>query len=772
MTDTKLPSAPEEKVCGFVWDSIFSNEDTGYQVLEIETDEGDLQTIVGIMPDVEVGERIEAFGRIRNHSTYGDQLEVETYIRSLPDDVEKMQRYLGSGIIKGVGESLAHRITEKFKEKTFFILEQEPERLAEIKGISAQKAALIGEQFAEKTASRQAMILLQEMGLTPKMAMKVYQVFGAKTIQTVKSNPYLLAEKVQGIGFYKADEIAQKSGLEPDSPGRIRGAIRYVLLEAAQEGHTYLPEKELMDRIYRLIGFEGDIIDDALAKAQVDGLIFQKHEEGQDRIFLSMYYQAELTCARKLIALKALWEGEIERGNKERLEERISAAEKRRHLTLSDDQREALFMALTSGVSIITGGPGTGKTTIIRILLDVLTDSHSKVLLAAPTGRAAKRMNEACEWDARTIHRMLEIQTASFEDGERQQFARNETNPLEADVVIVDEASMIDVLLMSHLLKAVPEGARLVMLGDKDQLPSVGPGNVLKDMILSGLIPVKYLEHIYRQAQQSDIVVNAHRINQGQMLLIPPSQKHTDFFLMKRTKAEDILQTTLDVVKDRFPRFAHVSSIDDIQVLSPMKKGPLGVYSLNERLQDALNPAQKKKKMLKSGLYTFREGDKVIQTKNNYELEWSVRNKYGYALDEGKGVFNGDVGRIKSISEKGVEVLFDGSRHVLYDLSSLSQLELAYAITIHKAQGTESPVIVIPVFEGPDILFTRNLLYTGVTRARKYVVIIGKYQSIVRMIENDRQTVRFSSLTQRLAESSMQEQEIQRILHELTEKES
>lgn len=752
-----------DKVSGYVNSCIFESEESGYKVLDIETDEGDLVTIVGTMPDVEVGERIEASGRIRQHSIYGEQLEVTDYVRSLPSDAQSMERYLSSGIIKGIGEALAERIVEKFGEKTFQILDAEPERLAEVKGISPRKAAEIGEQFAEKAISREAMIYLQELGLTPKTAMKIFQVFGPKTIPTVRTNPYLLAERVPGIGFRTADEIASRGGLAPDSPGRIRGAIRFVLMEAASEGHTYLPEDEVLDRIYRLIGFQGELIEDGLSRAEMDGLIIQKREEETDRVFLKYYYQAELACARRLTELIEVFDEKSSPEMDEKLEGLILLAEKEKKIVLSEEQRRAVKSALQQGAMIITGGPGTGKTTIIQVLLHILEGIKAKYLLAAPTGRAAKRMTEATGREARTIHRLLEIQSSVDETEARQVFNRNASNPLETDVVIIDEVSMVDINLMSHLLEAIMPGTRLILLGDKDQLPSVGPGNVLRDMIDSGCIPVEKLSFIYRQAAKSDIVLNAHRINQGEYLAPARTDGSADFFFMKRSRSEEALSTLLDVVKNRFPKFAHCRAVEDIQILSPMKKGTLGTYRLNEELQASLNPPSRQKKDVRLGTVIFREGDKVIQTKNNYELEWQVKNRYGYAIDEGKGVFNGDVGKILTIKDTGVTVEFDSKRQVIYDLSNLGQLELAYAITIHKSQGTESPVVVLPLVDGPEVLFTRNLLYTAVTRARQYVIIIGSEQTVKRMIDNNRQMVRYSSLGLRLQESFRQSEEIRNL---------
>lgn len=741
--------AGQEQIAGYVIECIFENADTGYKVLEVESDDGlQLMTVVGIMPDLQVGERIEASGHWKEHNTYGEQFEVASFLRALPKDREAMERYLASGVIKGVGAALAHRIVEHFGDDTFKRIEAEPERLAEIKGISSAKACEIGEQFAAQRAAREAMVFLQGLGLTPTMAMRVYKEFGEKTVSILSSNPYAMAERVQGIGFRRADEIARQMGIPEESPGRIRGAIRFVLQNAAGEGHTYLPQDKLQDEVYRLIGIEGIPVENGITESVLEGQLVQKREQEQERVYLKSYYQAEAGVARKLTEL-SLFQRSLEA---EKYRERLQAVEEKQHIELSEEQREAVLAGLQQGVLIITGGPGTGKTTIINALLELLDEDHQKYLLAAPTGRAAKRMTEATGREAKTIHRLLEIQFGLAEDSGRQIFQRDAEHPLEADVIILDEVSMIDVSLMYHLLKAVMPGSRLILAGDQDQLPSVGAGNVLKDMIQSGAVAVRKLTKIYRQAAMSDIVVGAHRINQGEYPVF--NQKNTDFFFMKRRVKEDVIRTMIEVILKRMPKFAKCSPVDDIQVLTPMKRGFLGVENLNPRLQEALNPRSAKKAELEFRDMVFREGDKVMQIKNNYNMAWKVLNRYGYPLEEGDGVFNGDVGRIKQINPKArtLTVLFDDKRQVEYDYMELEELELAYAITIHKSQGTESPVIILPLYSGPDILLSRNLLYTAVTRAKRYAVIIGDEAVVHKMVDNDRQAVRYSSLGVRLRE--------------------
>lgn len=740
--------AGQEQIAGYVIECIFENQDTGYKVLEVESDDGlQLMTVVGIMPELQVGERIEANGRWKEHNTYGEQFEVSSFVRALPKDRQAMERYLASGVIKGVGSALAHRIVEHFGDRTFDLIENEPERLAEIKGISSAKACEIGEQFAAQHAAREAMVFLQNLGLTPAMAMRIYKEFGDKTVSILSSNPYVMAERVQGIGFRRADEIARQMGISEEAPGRIRGAIRFALQNAAGEGHTYLPQERLQDEVYRLIGIEGILIENGITESVLEGQLVQKKELGQERVYLKSFYQAEAGVARKLAELSS-YPRALER---EQYRERLQAVEKAQHIELSDEQREAVLAALQEGVLVITGGPGTGKTTIINAVLELLDEDHQKYMLAAPTGRAAKRMTEATGREAKTIHRLLEIQFGLAEGG-KQIFQRDADHPLEADVIILDEVSMIDVILMHHLLKAVMPGSRLILAGDQDQLPSVGAGNVLRDMIQSEAISVKKLTKIYRQAAKSDIVVGAHQINQGEYPVF--NRKDTDFFFMRRRVKEDVIRTMIEVILKRMPKFAHCSAVDDIQVLTPMKRGFLGVENLNPRLQEALNPKSSKKAELEFRDTVFREGDKVMQIKNNYNMAWKVLNQYGYPLEEGEGVFNGDVGRIRQINPKTrtVTVLFDDKRQVEYDYMELEELELAYAITIHKSQGTESPVVILPLHSGPDILLSRNLLYTAVTRAKRYAVIIGDEEVVHRMVDNDRQAVRYSSLEARLRE--------------------
>ena len=734
------------EIQGMVTELIFSNEANGYKVCEVELEDERI-TVVGILPDVQPGESIAATGAWKQHSTYGEQFEVTSFEKTLPKSKEAIERYLGSGAIKGIGAALAKRIVDKFGEDTLAVMEQEPERLAEIKGISQAGACEIAEQFHQQRQLRETMIFLQRYGITAALAMKIYKQYKESAIHVMQTNPYSLADHIQGIGFRKADQIAQQIGIPLESPHRIRSAVKYILRESSGEGHVFLPLDLLENRVYQLIGVTGIQVENALTELIMEGDVVEKEETGQMRVYLTSFYTAEQGIARRLLSLAEVRQDIAPEEKADRLKQVENAAK----ITLAPNQQEAVMEALSEGVLVITGGPGTGKTTIINTLLDILEGMDEEVLLAAPTGRAAKRMTEATGREASTIHRLLEIQYMQEEDA-KQTFQRNETHPLEADVVILDEVSMVDVLLMNHLLKAIMPGTRLILVGDMDQLPSVGPGNVLKDIIASGCIKVVRLTQIYRQAGLSAIVTNAHRINQGEYPIF--NQKDTDFFFMRRRRKEDVARTIVDVILHRMPKFAHCSPIDDIQVLSPMKRGYLGVESLNQILQEALNPPASSKKELEFRQIKLREGDKVMQIRNNYNTPWKVLNRFGYPLDEGEGIFNGDIGRIKTIDpqERCLTVIFDDKKEVEYDYTALEELELAYAVTIHKAQGTESPIIVLPLHSGPAMLFSRNLLYTAVTRARQYVVVIGEEDMVRRMVDNNRPTIRYTALEDRLRE--------------------
>ncbi len=744
----------KDGVSGFVTDIVFSSEQADWRVLEIDTDQDhELLIITGNMPDVEVGEHLDCKGGFQEHPRYGRQFQVKSYERSLPNDKETMERYLGSGMIVGIGPKLASRIVETFGDDTFTILETQPERLEEIKGISLKKACDIGEQFAQKAESRTVMIYLTKLGLTPGMAMNIYKTFGAKTISTVEANPYHLAEKVSGIGFKKADEIARMAGLAEDAPARLKAAASYVLTDASMNGSTYLPRPDLLQRMFDLLQVDYQELENAVDQAEAGGVLIEK----DGCVYLKHLALAERMAARRLVELDQFFSGPDHRAKEEpaslsgsHFKKDLEQSQQRLGLTLSDEQRSAVEMALTSGVSIITGGPGTGKTTIIKVLLDLLEQEGRKCLLAAPTGKAAKRMEETTGREARTIHRLLGASGAG-EDGQTLEFQQDQDHPLEADAVIVDEMSMVDISLMASLTEAVPDGCRLIMLGDKDQLPSVGPGSVLKDMVDCDLLPVAKLTRIYRQDLDSGITANAHRINRGEAPVLENSRADGDFYFIPMDPAAGLKNqlTLTDLVRSRLPRFTHAKSMD-IQVLTPQKKGDMGVIALNKVLQQALNPASKAKEEIESGQYVFRVGDKVMQTRNNYELEWNVRNKYSLVIGSGKGVYNGDCGRILRIDHEGVLVRFDQDHDVLYDLPSLRQLTLAYAMTIHKSQGSESPVVVIALCGVSPVLRYRSILYTAITRARKCAVIVGEWQTVLQMTANNRQETRYSGLCRAL----------------------
>lgn len=729
---------------GIVTDIIYQNEENGYKVLEVET-EDEKEIAVGILVGLHPGENIKAKGKWKVHPTYGDQFCIDSFEKTTPKTTASIEKYLSSGVIKGIGPALAKRVVKKFGAKTLQIIEEQPERLEEIKGISMQKAQQIGEVFHEQREIRQVVMFFGDYGISPAYAMKIFKKYREQTIELVKANPYKLADDIQGIGFKKADQIAKAMGIAPDSHHRVKSAIKYVLSSASVNGHTYQPEGMLKSKVEDLLDIEIEIIDNALMELQMAKQIYCENRDDVKRIYLMSFYYAEIAIAKKLLELADM-EDQMPDEEADKL---IDDIEKHNNMKLANNQRQAVKEAIEKGVLVVTGGPGTGKTTTINSIIEMLEMQKNDILLAAPTGRAAKRMTEATGREALTIHRLLEI-NAFNESGSTQMFGRNEENPLEADIVIVDEVSMVDTMLMNSLLKAIAPGTRLLLVGDVDQLPSVGPGNVLKDIISSDVIPVVRLLEIFRQAGESAIITNAHRINTGQYPELTIKDK--DFFFMKRAVQEEIIGTIIQLIKTRLPKFAKCSPIEDIQVLTPMRKTPLGVEALNEALQEALNPPHKNKKQREFRHLTLREGDKVMQIKNNYNISWKIFNKYDYAIDEGVGVFNGDVGRVKSIDDRleKVTVQFDDKKVVEYDYGNVEELELAYAITIHKSQGSEHPIIILPIHSGPPMLMSRNLLYTAVTRAKKYVVMVGIEETIKRMVDNKKEVSRYASLEDRL----------------------
>lgn len=731
---------------GYVESVIFRNEDNGYTVLSV-AEGGHELTCVGIFTKIDEGEYIEVTGEMVKHPIYMEQLKVHSYQIKIPQDVESIRRYLASGAIKGIGEKMADRIVTTFGEDTFRIIEEEPERLAKIKGISIRKAMEISDQIVGKQDVRKAMMFLQEYGINMNLANKIYQQYGNQIYSIIKENPYKIADDLHGVGFKMADEIAQKVGIFMDSDFRIRSGIMYQLMGATVNGHMFLPSDELKKQTELLLQLDIADFDRYLVDLAIDKKIVVKEVNGVKNVYPFLYYNLEISVAVKLKDLDVKCEyDEIE------VEANIRAIEKVTQIVLESKQRQAVIAAAGHGLTVITGGPGTGKTTTINTIIKYFDNQGLDIRLAAPTGRAAKRMTETTGWEAQTIHRLLEV-SGSLENGEERNvhFERNESNPLETDVLIVDEMSMVDIHLMNSLLRAVMPGTRLILVGDVDQLPSVGPGNVLKDIIRSNCFNVIALETIFRQSKESEIIVNAHKINKGDDVVL--NKYSRDFLFIHREGADSIIGAIKTVLRDKMPKYVG-ADVSQIQVLTPMKKGMTGVERLNLQLQEFLNPPVNGKREIVRGEVTFREGDKVMQIKNNYQLEWEKRSKYGIPMEEGTGIFNGDTGIIIKINNfsQQVEVLFDDERVATYEAAQLEELELAYAVTIHKSQGSEYPAVIIPMFAGPAMLMTRNLLYTAVTRAKTCVCLVGSEPVFHGMIENVLEQKRYSTLQIRIKE--------------------
>jgi len=732
---------------GTVESVVYHSEENGFTVFTIRAENTDdfdeITTCTGYLSNPVEGEILKLAGNFVQNPRYGLQLSVTRVERTRPNSLAGIEKYLSSGVIKGIGARTAKMIVAKFGEDTFDIIENEPEKLTQLKGISLKKALAFAESFHAQSDQRRVMLFLQEYGISSTFAMKIYKRYKEETIELIKTNPYRLADDIDGIGFKTADAIAHKLGISRDARERISAGVRYCLWEAASEGHTCIPAAQLTRHAAEILYTNAELIDSELIRMQMDRLIIRENFDNDQLVFLSTLYYAEKAVAAKLSELSAL-----NIANTQAEESAIFALEKETGITLSEGQRKAVAAALSHGVLIITGGPGTGKTTTINTIIGLLESKGLKITLAAPTGRAAKRMTEATGREAKTLHRLLEVSFIS-EDARRQVFQRNEENPLETDVLIVDEASMMDIVLTQSLLKAVATGTRLILVGDVDQLPSVGPGNVLKDVIDSGALATARLSEVFRQAAESAIITNAHRINKGEYPAL--NDKEKDFFFVRRQSPEDVLQTILDLVHERLPAFKNFDPRHDIQVLSPMRKSPLGVMHLNNVLQAKLNPPAKNKKEREYRTVIFREGDKVMQIRNNYDATWEMVNDKGHAIDQGEGVFNGDMGTIYEIDDEfGVTVSFDDGRRIVYDFSQLDELELAYAVTVHKAQGSEYKVVVVPVYNGPPMLLTRNLLYTAVTRAKELAVLVGTPETMHRMIDNNRITRRYTALARRL----------------------
>lgn len=742
-----------ESIKGYVEHIIYRNSENGYTVMNLVSD-GEEIVCVGTFRAIDEGGSFEISGNYVEHPVYGKQLKIEQYRETAPEDVVSMERYLGSGAIKGIGEALAARIIKRFGEDSFRIIEEEPERLAEIKGISERKAREIAVQMEEKKDLREAMVFLQKYGISGTLAMKIYNTYGMQIYGVLKENPYKLAEDIAGVGFRIADEIAGKIGIHTDSDYRIRSGILYVLLQAAMEGHIYLPQKLLLKRAGELLSVAGEAIEPQLSNMAMDKKIIIKRAEPEEvMVYAATYYYEELNCSKMLHDLNISMEKETDHlpAQKEHIRKKIQELEKKQGIELDELQRKAVMESIGNGLLILTGGPGTGKTTTINTIIRYFADEGLDIFLAAPTGRAAKRMTEATGYEARTIHRLLELNGAVSEENKSIRFEKNEENPLEADVIIIDEMSMVDIHLFQSLLKAILPGTRLIMAGDINQLPSVGPGQILKDLIDSRCFPVVMLRKIFRQAEESDIVVSAHNINEGKPVAL--DNKSRDFFFLERNDVNVIYKHMIQLIREKLPRYVDAKPFD-IQVLTPMRKGNLGVEVLNRILQEYLNPPDAAKAEHSYGDGVFREGDKVMQIKNNYQIEWEVVSKYGIPIDKGMGVFNGDMGIVKEINDYSQEVIieFDEHRRVAYPFHQLDEIELAYAVTIHKSQGSEYPAVIMPLLSGPRMLFNRNLLYTGVTRARSCVTILGSRQAIEDMIANENQNKRYTGLCERIRE--------------------
>lgn len=739
-----------ESVTGYIDHVIFRNEENGYTVMILKGVDGEEElTCVGTFPVLTMGASVELTGSYIQHPVYGKQFQVSVLTEKMPEDAMAMERYLGSGAIKGIGAALAARIVRRFGKDTLHIVEEEPERLAEVKGISEKKAREIAMQVAEKADMRKAMMFLQKYGISLNLGARIYQKYGETVYSVLQENPYRLADDISGIGFKIADEIAYRIGIHTDSDYRIRSGMMYTLLQASRDGHVYLPKEELFQKSSELLGVDSSYMEKHLMDLSVDRKLVQKEKNGEILVYPTLYYYLELNTARMLKELDILYPEEPEMMNKQ-----ILQIEKETETVLDEMQKKAVIEAACHGLFILTGGPGTGKTTTINAIIRYFEGQGAEIRLAAPTGRAAKRMTEATGYEAQTIHRLLEL-TGMPEDNDQNAqavyFERNAENPLEADVIIIDEMSMVDIQLMHSLLQAVIAGTRLILVGDENQLPSVGPGNVLHDIIQSQAFPVIELTKIFRQASESDIVVNAHKINRGEQILL--NNKSRDFFFLKRYDADIIIRVVIALIQEKLPRYVEAKPFD-IQVLTPMRKGLLGVERLNQILQRYLNPPDAAKKEREGMHGLLREGDKVMQIRNNYQMEWEIRGRYGIPIEKGIGIFNGDTGILRTINEfaETAEVEFEDGRWAEYSFKQLEELELAYAITIHKSQGSEYPAVVIPILSGPKMLLNRNLLYTAVTRARKCVTVVGSEETLREMIRNEKQQQRYSSLDQRICE--------------------
>ncbi|WP_236913099.1 SF1B family DNA helicase RecD2 [Clostridium sp. Cult1] len=721
---------------GTVEDIIFRNEVNAYTVASLSTSDGNA-TIVGYIPYINIGETIKVEGEWIYHPTYGEQLEISNVSIVVPSTINGIEKYLSSGMIPHIGPKTAKKIVERFGKDALDIIQYNPERLKEIEGIGEKKLKRIVEAFEEQGELREIMVFLQQYGITANYGIRIYKKYGKDTVNIISENPYKLSEDIFGIGFKTADKIAQNMGISLESPYRIEGGIRYVINRYAGSGHTYVPKDELLPSTSELLGVDSNLVEESLRDLAIKGIVHILNIEDEMKVYYTPFHIAENNVSRKIVELSRV---ELEDFNVD-IDKIIKEIEGEEGIDFADKQIEAIKESIKNGIVVITGGPGTGKTTIINAIIKIFEDQSLTVNLAAPTGRAAKRMTETTGIEAKTIHRLLEY---SYME-EEMAFGLNEDSPLDTDLLIIDEASMVDILLMNSLLKAIVPGTRLILVGDVDQLPSVGPGNVLKDIMGSGVVKVVKLDEIFRQAEESLIVVNAHRINKGEMPIL--NEKDKDFYFIKERDPNNIVNIILSLCKERLPNYYGVDPLKDIQVLTPMKKGDVGINALNKYLQKVLNPKAYGKKEKLIGDQLFRVGDKVMQIKNNYTTEWELI-KDEVVVEKGEGVFNGDFGIIVDIDDEDriIKVLFDDEKEVEYNFNQLDELKLSYATTVHKSQGSEFPVVVMPIYWGPPMLLTRNLLYTAITRAKNLVVLVGEERYLRTMISNNRIAKRYSSL--------------------------
>lgn len=724
-------------ITGTVENIVFYNDENSYCVCDIDH-KGELITAVGYLPCISPGETVSLQGTFTTHPSYGKQFSVKEFSKTPPSSIDGIYKYLASGFIKGVRSVTAKKIVDAFGENALEVIENSPEKLADIRGISLSKAYEISEEYLRQFGIRNIVMFLQKYNISPVFSQRIFKKFGGNAIDKIKENPYILAEYIHGIGFRTCDKIASQMGFSLSSPQRIKEGVKFVLSECVSAGHTYYPYDMLVNKSCALLGVNDDAVTSAISELALERQIVTEKDENHTAVYLSYYHNCEVNAAKRLKKLNEPYPEKIT----DEMKSLVEKSEAYSKITLQDMQREAVFGALTFPVMVITGGPGTGKTTVIRTIINAMEFQGKKVVLAAPTGRAAKRMSSVTNHEAKTLHRLLETDFSA--DSNTPVFIRNEKNPIDANVIIVDEMSMIDIVLFNSLLKAVKPGTKLIFVGDSDQLPSVGPGNVLNDIIESDGIMVFRLTQIYRQSNQSMIVINAHMINQGEFPFL--NEKDGDFFFMHRNHPQLIINTIKDLCLSRLPKAYNINPLTDIQVLTPMRKNSVGVNALNQALQETLNPPSPNKAEKTFGDTTFRVFDKVMQVKNNYDIEWEQENNAGF------GLYNGDIGVIDEIDTEfeTMKITFDDNKQVVYDFGCINELELAYATTIHKSQGSEFPVVIIPLYQGNDKLMTRNLIYTAVTRATKLVILVGSDTILRNMINNNSRVKRFSGLKDRL----------------------